>query len=269
MRVVTWNCSRAGRKSTVWNYLMQLNPDVAVLQEVTAIPESVTSRFASKAVLSTNKSGVPQSFGTAILVKGKVESTVPLRSSIDWINSELLRFPGNLLTCDVATGDGRQLRITSVHSPAWPVDSKIVQSHDVSKVRLTQNKDVWVADLLWASMGEMLKTTDLPWVVAGDFNLSETFDSLPAGPRGNLEYLQRMEAIGFVECLRKANGKLVPTYLNKDKKGLVHQIDHMFVNQRLASSLSSSTVGSETEVLHKGLSDHLPIVSDFTSPAES
>jgi hypothetical protein len=36
-----------------------------------------------------------------------------------------------------------------------------------------------------------------PWVFAGDFNLSETFDLWRGGPRGNLECLNRMGGTGF------------------------------------------------------------------------
>jgi hypothetical protein len=37
-RVVVWNCRRAAAKSkTVWNYLLQLEPSLALLQEVSGI----------------------------------------------------------------------------------------------------------------------------------------------------------------------------------------------------------------------------------------
>ena len=49
------------------------------------------------------------------------------------------------MTSDVSIEDNMGLRITSVHSAVWPIDSKRIALHDVSKVKLTQNKYVWVA----------------------------------------------------------------------------------------------------------------------------
>jgi hypothetical protein len=32
-RAITWNCRRAGARSALWDYFMELDPDVALLQE--------------------------------------------------------------------------------------------------------------------------------------------------------------------------------------------------------------------------------------------
>jgi endonuclease/exonuclease/phosphatase family metal-dependent hydrolase len=136
---------------------------------------------------------------------------------------------------------------------------------DVSSIKLTLNPDVWVADLLWAS----LRSIDLhqdPWVVGGDFNLSETFDAWRGGARGNREYLDRMAVLGMTECLRQMKGQLTPTFRNPRGSLFIHQIDHLFVTDPLLSRLTSCDTGSPEMVFDGSLSDHLPIVADFVLP---
>jgi endonuclease/exonuclease/phosphatase family metal-dependent hydrolase len=133
---------------------------------------------------------------------------------------------------------------------------------DVSSIKLTLNPDVWVADLLWAALRSIDLHKDL-WLVAGDFNLSETFDAWRGGPRGNREYLDRMATLGMTECLRKMKGQLTPTFRNPRGGLFIHQIDHLFVTDSLLSGLLSCEVGSPERVFGESLSDHLPIVADF------
>ena len=109
------------------------------------------------------------------------------------------------------------------------------------------------------------------WIVGGDFNSSETFDkewqiknniSYDLQSHGNKEILDRMVNLGFTECLRKYNNdKIIPTF--KHSKGeIAHQMDHLFVTERLITKLINCTVGDQTIVFDK-LSDHLPIIADF------
>jgi endonuclease/exonuclease/phosphatase family metal-dependent hydrolase len=122
---------------------------------------------------------------------------------------------------------------------------------------------VWVADLLRAALADGERPGSVPWVVGGDFNLSETFDLWRGGPRGNREYLDLMARLGFVECLRMAQGRLTPTFRNTDGTTVKHQMDHLFVSQSLARHLRACDVGSHDEVFGQNLSEHLPIVADF------
>jgi hypothetical protein len=42
-RVISWNCKRALANSRVWDYLLDLDPTIALLQEVGTIPTHVRS----------------------------------------------------------------------------------------------------------------------------------------------------------------------------------------------------------------------------------
>jgi hypothetical protein len=132
------------------------------------------------------RAGHPQRFRTAVLVEGTVESDLTLKSGVPWVQNELERFGGNLVACAVRTQRGEELSVVSVYSPAWPIDRSRLTGIDTSGIRLRLNRDVWLADILLAALPA---ADGSEWVVGGDFNLSETFDAWPGGPRGNREYL--------------------------------------------------------------------------------
>jgi hypothetical protein len=70
VRIIKWNIKQAPRTSDAWKVLTALDPDVALLQEVVDIPDSVRSLFAIRFRMAIKRRGQPQRFGTAVLVKG-------------------------------------------------------------------------------------------------------------------------------------------------------------------------------------------------------
>jgi len=262
-RVITWNCRRAIGISKVWDYLLDIAPDVAFLQEVNAIPSQVLDIYACHKHRAIGKDDKAQRFNTVLLVKGHIGEPIHLQSNTDWVQSELQRFEGNLVACELLPHNAPPIKAICVYSPAWPVDPSRLVGIDVSDVRLTLNRNVWVADLLWASLNHRRISANDRWIVAGDLNLSETFDSWTGGPRGNREYLNRMASLGLTECLRNAKGALTPTFRSPRGGAIKHQIDHMFVTEALASQLVTCDTGSGDHVFGSGISDHLPIIADF------
>jgi hypothetical protein len=163
---------------------------------------------------ATSKAGSPQRFSTALLVKGCIRNKLILPSHAKWIEEELQRFSGNLVAFEILPNNGPPIKAVSVYGPAWSLDRQRLSERDLTEVRLTQNRDVWVMDLLWTSLKYQRSDLDQPWIIAGDFNLSETFDLWPGGPRGNREYLDRMRELDLIECLRQSKGRLTPTFRN-------------------------------------------------------
>ncbi len=263
MRIICWNVRRASVTSAAWDYLLECAPDLALLQEVGGLPDSIRQHYTSHADFPAGKKGMAQKFSTMILARGSIGLPIQLRGSAAWVNSELERFSGNLVANDVLLDAGTLLKAVSVYSPAWPVDRSRLVGIDVQDVRLIQNPDVWVADLLWTLLRDRALSETEAWVVAGDFNSSETFDLWRTQPRGNLEYLNRMADLGLVECLRHSMGSLTPTYRNTDKVTVKHQMDHLFVTRVLANRLVSCYTGSQETIFDGNLSDHLPIIADF------
>lgn len=263
-RVLTWNVHRALKRRSVWNYLQELSPDIAVLQEVSSVPANILSNYGVKSKYAVGKKGNLQKFSTLILVKGRIGDEILLSSDKLWVSNELGYFSGNLVASQILPDNGPPIKVISAYSPAWPVNPERLINIDVTGVKLTDNPDVWVHDLLWAGLSHLRPHPNEPWIVAGDFNASETFD-LTFGS-GNKELLKRMSNLGLIECLRYSKGKLTPTYKNVKNKRIEHQIDHLFVTSILAQRLINCDVGDRARVFDKGLSDHLPIIADFRLP---
>ena len=184
MRVITWNCRNATAKSRVWDYLLELAPDVALLQEVRGLPQHVMNDYAAIQHYPVCKDGVPQRFTTAVLVRGSIGDPIPLTSSFPSVNAELQHFVGNLVGVELKPDRGPRIKAVCVYSPAWPVDRGRLSGVDVTGVRLKQSRDVWVADLLWAALASDKPQPDAYWVIGGDFNLCETFDFWRGGAEG-------------------------------------------------------------------------------------
>jgi endonuclease/exonuclease/phosphatase family metal-dependent hydrolase len=264
MRVVTWNCRKASAQSGVWDYLLELAPDLALLQEVCGIPKHVESRYTAVQHFPVRKNGLLQQFTTTILVRGAFGNRIMLQGPAPWVDDELQRFAGNLVSVELHPDHGPRLRVVCVYSPAWPVDKKRLVGVDVMAVCLRHNRDVWVGDLLWAALARNPPPPSDPWIIGGDFNLCETFDAWRGGPRGNREYLDRMDQLGLVDCLRYAQGALTPTFRTLRKGTITAQIDYLFVTDTLRARLVTCDTGSRQRVFEQGLSDHLPIIADFT-----
>jgi exonuclease III len=256
MRIVSWNIRRARQESTTGRYLLELDPDVALLQEVCAIPAFISNVYSVVSRPAATKTGSPSKFSTALLVKSSQIETFYLTSSVEWVNDELRRFSGNLVAGRVGFAS-----LVSVHSPAWPLDREKLKGYDLSNVKLEQNPDVWVTEILRSAVRESDRSTS--WIVAGDFNSSETFDHTWGS--GNQEVLDRMKAEGFTEILFRSMGKLTPTFRNPRGGKTIHQLDHFFVTNDLLSKLTACNVGNAGRVFDGNLSHHLPIIADFTT----
>ena len=258
LRVVAWNMRGAIASSASWNYLLELKPDVALLQDVRAVPTDITDCFSSVGLKASWKDGNPQLFSTFVLVREGECLSDDLHGEAVWIDAELRFFAGNLISTRVQVG-AMDVRVVSVYSPAWPIDPKRLAGFDTSGVKLELADGIWVADVLRAALPAQ---PDDAWIIGGDFNLSETFD-WRAGPRGNREYLDLMTIKGYTECLRAKTGQVTPTFRNPRGGAVVHQIDHLFVSAFLSERLLTCTVGSAERVFEGNLSDHLPIIAEF------
>ncbi len=263
MRVLTWNCRRACAQSALWGYLDELAPDVAMLQEVCGMPAVLRDRYDIRLAVPRKKAGGPQAFASALLVKGTIGGPVTLSAPHAWIREQLASFRGNILSYEVTAGGDGMMTAVAAYSPAWPVSKSAYAGEDVTGVKLSQNPDVWVTDILTTALRSAQTEGQNAWIVAGDFNACETFDSWKGGPRGNREWLDRMAALGFTECLRHHQGQLTPTFRGPQRETPNCQIDHLFVNQALASRLVRCAVGDVDRVFGHGLSDHLPVIADF------
>jgi hypothetical protein len=79
-RVVSWNMRFAGPSSKTWEYVLGLKPDVALLQEVTGIPNVITDRYSAVILPTSGPAGEQQGFSTVVLA-GACHSERPTRQS--------------------------------------------------------------------------------------------------------------------------------------------------------------------------------------------
>lgn len=264
LRVLNWNVRRATCTSPVWKIIFNNNPDIITLQEVIGIPNFITDHYSVYQKFSISKKSTKQIFSTAVLVKNGTINQLTLQSEFDWVNNELEFFNGNLLSCEVNFAGLFPFNVVSVYSPAWPVNKERLKEIDVSVVKLKLNRDVWCTEILWAALKNRNDLKTKNWIVAGDFNSSITFDFLwKGGPHGNQEIIDRMNSIGLTECLYTYAGKLIPTFRNPKGNKIIHQLDHMYVSEKMLLSLRNSVAGDSFEIFEKSMSDHLPIISDF------
>lgn len=265
-RVITWNCRHASSASKLWDYLLELAPDVALLQDFGVVPKPVLEAYTHLRNESLAQPGGAPRYLTGILVKGQGTGDIPLPAPNDWVARELEHFEEFFLAKQVVLASGISLRVMSVYSPAFAVDPTRLEGIDTTGIQLTRNRNVWGTELLWATLRSMSIPASDSFIVGGDLNASETFDYLwGKKPRGNREFLDRMEALGLHECLRLSKGGLTPTFRSPRGGSIVHQIDHLFVTDSLSKQLIGCDVGSTDRVFGSSpmLSDHLPVIADF------
>jgi hypothetical protein len=266
-RVITWNCRRASLNSGLWDYLLEIDPDVALLQDFGSIPERVSRVYThahNGAVHGTRRA--PR-FMTGVLVKGDHTEDIALPAPTEWVARELEHvkefFTAKAVTLDIGVG----LKALSVSSLAFPLDRTRLAGIDITGIKLTQNPDpdVWMTEILWATLRSMGIAAEEPFIVGADPNSSETFDH--PHPRGNREIMDRLNALGSYDCLRMFKRQLTPTF--RHPRGSVdHQLDHLYATPSLLSRFISCDVGSAARVFGSKpmLSDHLPIIADFVWP---
>ena len=160
------------------------------------------------------------------------------------------------------TGGCEPIRLIAVHSPAFPIPAETLKGVDISSIKLTHNDDLWFTEVLWSLLRHSNPCNRIHWIVAGDFNCSVLFDQ--PTERGNRQVVDRMNVLGFMDCLScHSYAKSVPTFRHS-LGSVIHQLDYCYVNPPLLIRLKRARVPDRSEVFDKGLSDHLPIICEFT-----
>lgn len=262
MKVITWNIRKAKETSLVWQLIEEYDADIILLQEVLRIPESIQSSYNVIFRPAISESGKQQIFGTAVLTKYSIKCKIPLVSTNDFIHQELDFFKGNIIPLELISPENELINIVCVYSPAWTINPNRYSGKNIDDIKLTLNNRIWAFDILHSWLKE--KECKLNWIVAGDFNTSETFDYVwKGGPIGSLEYIKRLEKLGLRDCLRYYHKELVPTFRNPKGGKIIHQLDHMYTTSNLLENLSECKTADHELIFGKNLSDHLPIIATF------
>ena len=265
MKFVTWNVRRSTDDKKCWEIFSALNPDIAVLQEVGKLPTYLEEKYRCIFKIPKSKTSKNQKFSTYILTNGSVLGELRLSSEFDWVNKEYDFFSGNIVGHQVSDKNGSLFNVLSIYSPAWCVPWDRLNGIDVSKVKLHNNPDVWCTEIIWSLLCNSLPSLDQNWIMAGDFNCSTTFDWMwGKKPRGNQEIIDRLTNLGLTDCLSFHHGNLVPTFKNTTGGKVIHQLDYVYVNEPLLSRLKYCDTSYSDVVFDQNISDHLPIIAEFS-----
>lgn len=81
--------------------------------------------------------------------------------------------------------------------------------------------------------------------------------------QGNRQVADRMNGLGRTGCPSHFHGGPVPTFRH-DGGSVPHQLDYCYVIRPLLNRLTRVRVPARAEVFDRRLSDHLPIICEFT-----
>lgn len=283
MRVMTWNmdaathCKNTTLSATKWRTLLELSPDIAMLQEVNNVPDCLTACYHVVYERGSFFGCGKATFGTALIAKrGKwtIGGEAKMESKHDWVNAVQREFPGWLVGHEIInSASGKRIHAASVHSPAspvWPIEdgcdllNNIMACVDIAPIKLDNFDQIWFTQILCS----LLKgngtgvADDADWIVAGDFNSSVL---LQPKKKGAAAIIKLINDLGLRDCIFESFGEHVPTYRAKAKKAgpASHQLDYVYVSKALFKRLTKVLVVRGARANGQKISDHFPVVCDF------
>lgn len=260
MRVVSWNLNNRKNNEKQWDFLRGQDADVILLQEVHSLPPDLEKQYSVVSSSTVSKFGEFVARKTVVMVRGEIVEQLQFSCELPWVNGSLADLSGAFVGVKVVI-EGREVNVVSVYNPHWQIDNFIPEGTDTSGIKMDSARGLWASDLFWFCMKNNPTFQSEDWLVAGDFNLCETLDT--PKPKGHAEFLDRMNAIGFTDCLRSFNGKLTPTYEHHSGDELINQLDYMFTTNGLSEKLKSCETADPSIIFGEKTSDHLPVVGDF------
>jgi exonuclease III len=268
LRIATWNMDHWKHPDVhgeAWAYLFDvLRPDIALLQECAppAVLPAGYAIFADRAY-PTGK----QPWGTAVLVRDLPARRVVLDDAQAWIDANVRppdvdgagRLDGWCVSALVTVAPGRELLVTSVHNPSYPIDPAKLATADLAGIRIECVAGVWILDVVSFFVARRLPR---PLLLGGDFNSSRRLDR-PGEPAANAEFFDRLAARGLVSLHRKFNDEDEQTFFRSDVQP--HQLDYLLVDPDTARRATRCEVGAYADV--ERWTDHAPLVAEISADA--
>ena len=263
MKFLTWNVNKSTESRTgLWEMVQREDPDIVLLQEVNRIPKLFRNHYQFHEIRPRYFIGENAPFSMAVMARGSIDSTPYLKSNVEWINKIHKEQYGWIIDCEITISTGEQYWVVSVHLPSFEIPRNLWTEKNVAGIKLTNNRDLWFTEILWAQLRDVKISNDMNWIVAGDFNTSVLLD-IPYN-RGNQEIIDRLNSLGLTDCLSHCHHGAVATYMHSNKV-VEHQLDYVYVNGPMLERLTQSRVPRQEDVFDQvlRLSDHLPIVCKF------
>ena len=255
MRIVTWNMGCAfGHKYRrghldAWSYLKDLNPDLAMLQEVGELPSWV----AEDQVISAPRN---QGGNFSTVLYSKTGGLVPVSPPPEL--ADLL--DGQAVMGLFQIGSTRPSLVASVHAKTGLIDQSFLQ-HLPTDIRQwfpeAADRESWHMDVILAAV-EATRRQYRRLVVAGDFNLALRLDEIHGpGPTywGSGQYFDWARRCGWRRAHLKFHAGEQRTFFRKPTQ--LYQLDHFFVDEATYKTVDACDVLVPPRL--EDLSDHAPL----------
>lgn len=260
VRIITWNmgCGFGGRYRSnhlnAWRQIEELDPDVALLQEVASIPD-----WADPSRIIVAKRNEAGTFLTVVYARrGSCELVAP-----DASVSPLL---GSQAVIAEVTGLGEPLLVASVHTRTGrPKEPELSMFHGLDpevkgRLDLPSDSGSWNASIICSVIEWAAGRRN--FVAGGDFNLAWRFDETDPRPTGwASDQFKAMRDAGWRRPHLKFHAGEERTLFRRPLE--IFQLDHFFCD--------AGTYGRATacDVIHlddlEELSDHAPLGLTFSS----
>ncbi len=239
IKLVSWNMdhwkTKKARRREAWDQLLlDLDPDIALIQEAVPPPDLPPALTVLWHAAPSSRIG-----GTGII------SRWPL-SEVPFANA----YPGCLVVAEVALPGNHSLTVASLYGVLEKFGHRLFSVttlhrmlSDLTPLLIDRRRDI---------------------VLGGDFNASLQVDAQHRNhSRSHAIFFDRVADFDLVDCVSRFRPFPVQTW--RPRRGLIPwQLDYLFVNARIARSLTACDV-LDTPGLHP-LSDHNPLVAVFDFP---
>jgi endonuclease/exonuclease/phosphatase family metal-dependent hydrolase len=263
MRFVTWNmgCGFGGAYKPAhleaWAETEALDPDVALLQEVMSVPESVDP---SRVV------GAPQYPG------GRFHTIVYVRrGSVRLAEADAVLAPvlgGQAVIAEVSDSSGGPVVLASVHVrtgvPSWESLLLFDALPDELRNRLPPNQGLWNPTVVVNAIAGRVRGRR--FVIGGDFNTAWRFDETQGNATGYWasEQFRAIRDRGWRRCHLKFHAGEERTLFRRPNA--IYQLHHFFADD------DTYRAASRCDVVHlenlERLSDHAPVILEIETPAK-
>ena len=131
------------------------------------------------------------------------------------------------------------------------------------------NKEVWLENLIKLVIKDLIDHCDeiknSCFVFGGDLNICLGFDNAFKRKNNDNKYsLLEYEDMGLTNCLRLKHKNEHQSYIHtvENKKGILFQNDHLFINQNLKCKWAY-VIGRPLQSDNRAISDHNPIIGSL------
>jgi len=247
MRVVSWNMGHTKRS---WDYLGELDPDVALLQEANPglAQDWVRERWPGWVMWPVRS----WNWGSAILAKAGLALTPnpggPQGMEMDgWIATALM-----------TQADGTPTLLGSVHAPPFRPTVEHLAGRDQASMTLPNYRVARTFDVAYATLRERVQTQR--FIVGGDWNISRDLWKIYHPKSRDAGFFERAQDDGWVDCYRRDHKHEGQTWFRAGN--LPYQFDHVFCDQATSQTMRSCEIDPHPASCLR-FSDHAPLVLEF------